>query len=200
MERGFPRPGVDVTSLTTPVKGALIWTLDQEKLRDRKLFGWKQISGQLAKAPSHRRVGFVADEYVHAGCRIVSSPHRRLIGEVTSCAWSPILKKRLCQGFIKPEYAKLGKDFFVSVPFDLPEDITKDVRARFLRQGMQRRKFRRLVTCRVVAFPVEDVAEPGSVSEATKVKRSRRVNPTVGMKRQEGRERKASETLKLGVM
>lgn len=40
------------------------------------------------------------------GCIILSNPHRRPIGVITSCSWSPHFKCRLAQGLVLREFAK----------------------------------------------------------------------------------------------
>mmetsp|Transcript_39808 Transcript_39808/g.113517 ORF Transcript_39808/g.113517 Transcript_39808/m.113517 type:complete len:355 (+) Transcript_39808:510-1574(+) len=149
MEAGLPRAGVDITPLVTPVHASLTWLLDQDKMRRHMMFGWEKLFVQLAKGPTYRRVGFLADRHVFAGCGILSNPHRRPIGEVTSAVWSPVLKRRIAMGFIKPEYARHGLDVLVRVPVDVPSDTPKHTKMRWL----SGRCSRKLVAGKVVRLP-----------------------------------------------
>jgi glycine cleavage system aminomethyltransferase T len=190
MEEGLPRSGIDTNSRLSPVKASLVFSIDQEKLRKKLLLGHKELLGQLAKPPSQKRVGVVLSSYAHAGCSILSAPERRMIGVLTSCAWSPALKKRVCQGYVKPEYAKCQKPVFISVPLDLPGNLTKTETERFERQGIKRGKFRKLVASYISPFPVTSDNPSNVVPFLGKGTKPRRANPTVEMKREEGRFRK----------
>lgn len=155
MEAGFPRAGVDMNHLTTPVRASLAWCVDQSKLRNHILFGWQRIFTELAKPPSHRRIGLVVDSTsrggrVYAGCQILSSPQRRPIGEITSVAWSPTLKRKVAMGYVSPDYAYHAEPILVRIPLAVPEGVTKD-RKKALLRGMKR--LRDLVPGRIVRLP-----------------------------------------------
>jgi len=155
MEGGHPRGGVDIApGLWSLVRASLAWTVDQAKLRSHLIFGHEKIFNHLGKGPSHRRVGFFADAYVHNGCRILSNPNRQLIGIVTSSVWSPYFRKRLCQGYVKPEYAKFNKDVLINVLYDLPLDRMAPRRIKYwIKQGDRRAGYRRLVPAKVTSLP-----------------------------------------------
>ena len=178
MERGEPRPGVDVTSLLTPVSASLVSTIDQSKMRLHTLFGWKRLFSLLAKGPTYRRVGVVLDRYAHAGCRILSCPDRRPIGEVTSCAWNPTINKRVCQVYVKPEYAKEGRIVTIDVPYDNSNE-----------DGKVRKD--RSVAATVIRFPLERLDEDTIERKFKQAKsgRSRRLNPSLAMKRLDAKKR-----------
>ena len=73
------------------------------------MFGWQKLFFQLAKGPKFRRVGVLLDGPAHAGCRVMSNPHRQPMGVVCSSTWSPRLQCRVAQAYVKPEYAKANK-------------------------------------------------------------------------------------------
>ena len=73
------------------------------------MFGWQKLFFQLAKGPKYRRVGLLLDGPGHAGCRLLSNPHRQPMGVITSSSWSPALGCRVAQAYVKPEYAKANK-------------------------------------------------------------------------------------------
>ncbi|KAF4666377.1 hypothetical protein FOL47_004113 [Perkinsus chesapeaki] len=165
-EAGLPRPGVDVTPLTSPIKASLAWTIDQHKLRLHTIFGWKQLFAQLGGGPRFVRTGIILQSYAHAGCRLLSTPHRRPVGEITSCTWSPDLKARICQAYIKPEFTKPGKcscrNLLASVPYNLPDDMKYSKKKRLLSQGIFRGRYRRLTAARVYGLPFVSHDYPGA--------------------------------------
>ncbi|PFH33401.1 glycine cleavage T-protein (aminomethyl transferase) domain-containing protein [Besnoitia besnoiti] len=83
------------------------------------------------------------------GCSILSNPHRRPIGVVTSCAWSPHFKCRLAQGLILREFAKHNQALLIAIPMPVPEHWSARRRGRALRS----KQFRCLVTAKVHRFP-----------------------------------------------
>jgi glycine cleavage system aminomethyltransferase T len=103
-------------------------------------------------------VGLVASKYIYGGCRILSAPHRHPIGEVTSCAWSPLLQRRVCQALIKPEFAVSDNPVLVTVPQEVPESIDARFKRRITKQGSLQNVFRKLVPARVVSFPLTSAA------------------------------------------
>ena len=155
MESGEIRASSDIPSSTTPISASLAHLVDQRKVREKILFGHERIAKELLKQPSHRRVGIVASKYVYAGCRILSAPHRLPIGELTSCAWSPILQARVCQGYIKPEFAIDQNPVMINLPHEIPENLDFRFKRRIIKQGNLQSVFRRLIPARVVSFPIE---------------------------------------------
>ena len=79
------------------------------------MFGWQKLFFQLAKGPAFRRVGLLLDGPGHAGCRLLSNPHRQPVGVITSSSWSPALGCRVAQAYVKPEYAKANKHVFLGM-------------------------------------------------------------------------------------
>lgn len=155
MEAGLPRVGTDIApGKITPVRASLVWTLDQAKMRNHLMFGWKQLFLQLAIGPKFRRVGLLVDGPAHTGCRLMSNPHRQPIGEISSVAWSPALKSRVCQAYIRPEYARANKHVLVNVLYNLPTHKmrTKAVK-HWMTSGMLRSSYRKLVPACVVPLP-----------------------------------------------
>ena len=153
MEQGVPRCETDLPT-TTPVRASLGWTVDMSKVRDKLFFGHERIASELAKGVNHRRVGLVASKYVYGGCRVLSAPHRYPIGEVTSCAWSPILRKRVCQAYIKPEYVVDGNAVLINVPNEVPDTIDVAFKKRITKQGAMQNVFRKLVSGKIISFPI----------------------------------------------
>jgi glycine cleavage system aminomethyltransferase T len=156
MERGLPRPEIDIPSSNcSPVKASLTSLVDQRKIRESVLFGHDRISNELLRGTTHRRVAIVSDQYVYGGCKILSAPHRHVVGEVTSCAWSPTLKKRVCQAYVKPEYAVSNNPLLVNLPQAVPETLSYRFKRRIVRQGAHQNVFRKLIPAKVVSFPLE---------------------------------------------
>eukprot|EP00435_Cladocopium_sp_Y103_P008582 s3035_g2.t1 len=118
------------------------------------MFGWQKLFFQLAKGPKFRRVGLVLDGPAHAGCRVMSNPHRQPMGVVCSSSWSPKLQCRVAQAYVKPEYAKANKHVLITVPYNLPMHKMR-VKAikRHVRSGPLRSAYRRLVAGVVAPLP-----------------------------------------------
>jgi len=159
MEAGLPRVGLDIPAgLITPIKASLAWTLDQAKMRNHLMFGWQKLFFQLAKGPKFRRVGLLLDGPAHAGCRLLSNPHRQPIGTLASTAWSPMMEARVAMGYIRQEYAKANKQVLVTVPYNLPmhkmrrKAIASRTRGSAHIRGL-RSDYRRLVAACVVPLP-----------------------------------------------
>ncbi|CAE7944417.1 TRP1, partial [Symbiodinium sp. KB8] len=183
MEAGLPRIGTDVASgLHSPVRAALSWTLDQGKMRSHLMFGWQKLFFQLAKGPKFRRVGLLLDGPGHSGCRLLSNPHRQPIGVVTSTAWSPHLRCRVAQAYIRPEYAKANKHVLLTVPYNLPvKKMRRKAIKHWLRAGDLRSGYRRLVAACVVPLPFvpHRYPEPARQRKATARLRSRSAEETL---------------------
>lgn len=156
MEQGLPRSGIDIPpASTSPIRASLSHSVDQQKVREKCLFGHERISSELLRGVSHRRVALVASKYVYSGCRILSSPHRYPVGEVTSCAWSPILNQRVCQAYVKPEYAREGNPVLVNLPHSVPDNLDYRFKKRITKQGNLQNVFRKLVNAKIVSFPIK---------------------------------------------
>eukprot|EP00434_Breviolum_minutum_P019091 symbB.v1.2.016830.t2/scaffold1294.1/size126307/5 len=155
MEAGLPRVGADVpVGLYTPIRAALAWTLDQSKMRSHLMFGWQKLFFQLAKGPAFRRVGLLLDGPGHAGCRLLSNPHRQPVGVITSSSWSPALGCRVAQGYVKPEYAKANKHVLATIPYNLPvHKMRSKAIKKWVRSGPLRSAYRRLVAACVCPLP-----------------------------------------------
>lgn len=155
MEAGLPRVGTDIPpGKITPIRASLIWVLDQAKMRNHLMFGWQKLFFQLAKGPKFRRVGLLLEGPGHTGCRLMSNPHRQPIGEISSVAWSPTLKSRVAQAYIRPEYARANKHILVNVPYNLPtHKMRKKAIQHWTKTGMLRSSYRRLVPACVVPLP-----------------------------------------------
>lgn len=175
MEAGLPRMGADIpVGLITPVRASLSWILDQAKMRNHLMFGWRKLFFQLAKGPTLRRVGLLLDGPVHAGCRVLSNPHRQPIGTVVSTAWSPALSRRIAMAYVRPEYAKTKKHILITVPYHLPMEKMKKKHIRSLMSGpvhsrSLRSVYRRLVSACIVPMPfvAHRYPEPDNQRRAT---------------------------------
>eukprot|EP00392_Amoebophrya_sp_AT5.2_P003168 g3173.t1 len=95
-------------------------------------------------------------DFAHPGAVILSDAGmtRRIVGSMTSVAFSPTLRKRIGFAYIRPEYAVHGGKIFVSVLLDLPAHKMRGERLKWqLKQGINRANYRKLVPARVVSLP-----------------------------------------------
>lgn len=123
MEAGLPKSGQEIKpGMGSPLKASLAWTVDQSKLRNHTLFGWERLFRQLARGPTYKLVGMIAEGPAHAGCCIFANVgvRRKAVGVVTSCLWSPHLGKRIAMGYVKPEYAQDQRAVEFNVLLDIP--------------------------------------------------------------------------------
>ncbi|KAF4734746.1 hypothetical protein FOZ63_011404, partial [Perkinsus olseni] len=145
-EAGLPRPGVDVTPLTSPIRASLAWTIDQYKLRLHTMFGWKQIFAQLGSGTGATFAVVGTMKLLFLGQQL------SWFGEVSG---HPGLDWELTrQAYIKPEFSKpgqlpfgcrggvgggvVGRNLLVSVPYNLPDGMKYSKKKRLLSQGVFR--------------------------------------------------------------
>jgi glycine cleavage system aminomethyltransferase T len=147
MEQGIPRAGVDIpVGKHSPVRAGLEQWIDMKKVREKILFGHVRIAKELLGGTTgFKRIQLVSSKYVYGGCRILSAPQRFPIGEITSCAWIPELKARVCHAQIKAEYAVPGTQVLVNIPNLIPEKINPKFKKRIVKQGNLQSVFRNLV-------------------------------------------------------
>ena len=98
LEMGYPLYGHDLNDDITPIEASLTWVGAKP---NREKF----------PAPTRKRVGVeILDRgIVREGVEIFSLDGKK-IGVVTSGGFSPTLQKPIAQGYVEPDFAKLGTD------------------------------------------------------------------------------------------
>lgn len=114
LEMGFCLYGNDLDDTTSPIEAGLGWIT---KFVDGKDFTNRaELERQKKEGVTRKLCAFeLVDKGIpRHGYEIVDAEDN-VIGVVTSGTMSPVLKKGVGMGYVKPEYAKVGSEFFVKV-------------------------------------------------------------------------------------
>lgn len=114
LEMGFCLYGNDLDDTTSPIEAGLGWIT---KFAEGKEFTNRaELERQKKEGVSRKLCAFeLIDKGIpRHGYEIVDAEDQ-VIGVVTSGTMSPVLKKGIGMGYVKPEYAKAGTEIFVKV-------------------------------------------------------------------------------------
>lgn len=113
LEAGFPLYGHELTEQITPIEAGLEWVI--RKNTDKFYPGAGVIPGQMfGKKPIlKKRVGLIPDSRapIREGAEILVEG--KVVGEVTSGGFSPILNKPIAMGYIQTKYLYNDSEFTV---------------------------------------------------------------------------------------
>ncbi|KXZ44287.1 hypothetical protein GPECTOR_70g518 [Gonium pectorale] len=115
LEAGLCLYGNDLNEELTPVEAGLAWTIGKRRREAFDFLGGQVIKKQLAEGVSKRRVGFVSSGAPARQHSVVSTPDGKVVGEITSGAFSPCLKKNIAMGYVDKDFAKAGTALKVEV-------------------------------------------------------------------------------------
>lgn len=109
LEMGMSLYGSDIDNETTPIEAGLSFFVDFNK----EFVGKDILIKQKEEGTSKKKIAFVADNRrsPRHGYKIFSGNDE--IGIVTSGVFSPMLKRGIGLGFVKPEYTKIGTDILI---------------------------------------------------------------------------------------
>ena len=114
LEAGLCLYGNDIDDTTSPIEAGLSWVVKFKDYKDfiDKDYLWKQKQEGVDK----KLVGFIMQErgIPRQHYEILDENENR-IGEVTSGTMSPMLKKGIGMGYVKPEYSKPGSDIYIKI-------------------------------------------------------------------------------------
>jgi aminomethyltransferase len=112
LEAGMCLYGQDIDEKTTPVEAALMWVVD---LKKKEFIGRGPIDEQERNGTLRKRTAFSMEEsgIPRHECDIVFSGER--IGTVTSGSFSPVAKKGIGMGYVRPTLAKPGSTFWIKI-------------------------------------------------------------------------------------
>ena len=114
LEGMLPLYGNDIDETTTPVEANLAWVVAQSRRVQGgdglPFLGAEVIREQLEKGTfTKKRVGFLVDGGIaRSHSKILDPATQEEIGEITSGAFSPVLKRAIAMGYVKKEFAKKG--------------------------------------------------------------------------------------------
>jgi len=98
LEAGLCLYGNDLTEDITPIDAGLAWCVGKRRREAFDFLGGDVIKRQLAEGVSKRRVGFVSSGAPARQHSEIQTADGKVVGEVTSGAFSPCLKKNIAMG------------------------------------------------------------------------------------------------------
>lgn len=101
LEAGLCLYGHDIDETTTPVEGALTWTIAKRRREEANFPGAKIILDQIANGATRKRVGLLPEGKAPAreGTEITDASGR-IIGKVTSGGYGPSLGGPIAMGYV----------------------------------------------------------------------------------------------------
>jgi len=122
LEAGLCLYGHDIDATTTPVEGALEWSMQKSRrsggARAGGYFGAERLLGQLASGTSRRRVGLKPEGRapVREGAPLfVDQASSEPVGAVTSGGFGPSLNAPVAMGYVPTALAANGTQLFAEV-------------------------------------------------------------------------------------
>lgn len=112
LEMGYPLHGHDITLETNPLEASLGWVVDWDK---PAYSGRERLEAVRLEGVRRRLVGLVAvgREIPREGYRITHQG--RVVGQVTSGNFSPVLGRGIAMAYVLPEHAQPGSLLTVEV-------------------------------------------------------------------------------------
>jgi len=118
LEAGLCLYGHDLDETITPKQANLVWTMSKRRLEKGGFIGSNiilpEISRKMEELP-RRRVGIEIDGSPAREGATIHDPSGNPIGVITSGTFSPVLKKAISMGYVKPPFHKLDGAIKVSV-------------------------------------------------------------------------------------
>jgi aminomethyltransferase len=122
LEAGLCLYGNDIDTTTTPVEGALEWSLQKSRrtggARAGNYPGAETVARQLAEGAPRRRVGLRTEGRapVRGGVELFASEKsEEPIGTVTSGGFGPSVNAPVAMGYLPTEFSKIGALVFAEV-------------------------------------------------------------------------------------
>ena len=115
LEAGLCLYGNDLNEDITPVEAGLTWTVGKRRREAFDFLGGEIIKKQIADGVSIRRVGFVSTGAPARQHSAILTPDGKKVGEISSGAFSPCLKKNIAMGYVDKSVAKAGTALKVEV-------------------------------------------------------------------------------------
>ena len=114
LEMGFCLYGNDLDDTTSPIEAGLGWITKFVEGKD--FINRPLLEKQKTEGVTRKLVGFeMVDRGIpRHGYELVNAEGEQ-VGVVTSGTMSPVLKKGIGMGYVKPEFAKAGTDIFIKV-------------------------------------------------------------------------------------
>ncbi|KAJ7565046.1 hypothetical protein O6H91_02G045500 [Diphasiastrum complanatum] len=124
LEAGLCLYGNDLEQHITPIEAGLTWTIGKRRRSEGGFLGADIILTQLKEGPPRRRVGLISGGApARSHSDILDESGSQQLGEVTSGAFSPCLKKNIAMGYVASGKHKEGTTVKVSVRGKLNEAV-----------------------------------------------------------------------------
>lgn len=115
LEAGLCLYGNDLNEDLTPIEAGLAWTVGKRRREAFDFLGGEVIKSQLASGVKQRRVGFISTGAPARQHSEVQTLDGKVVGEITSGAFSPCLKKNIAMGYVEKGFDKAGTQLKVVV-------------------------------------------------------------------------------------
>jgi aminomethyltransferase len=116
LEGGLCLYGHDIDTTTSPVEGALEWSIQKRRRIEGGFPGAARVQAELANGPTRRRVGLRLDgrQPAREGAEIADR-QGRIVGRVTSGGFGPTLQAPVAMGLVETAHAVPGTELDVLV-------------------------------------------------------------------------------------
>ena len=110
LEAGLCLYGHDIDETTTPIEGALGWTIGKRRREEANFPGAQIILGQIANGVARKRVGLLPEGKAPAreGTEIVAGGAP--VGTITSGGYGPTVGGPIAMGYVATAFAKIGTE------------------------------------------------------------------------------------------
>jgi aminomethyltransferase len=115
LEAGLCLYGNDLNEDITPIEAGLKWTIGKSRRDKCDFLGGEVIKKQMEEGVDSRRVGFISSGAPARQHSKIVTPDGEEVGEITSGAFSPCLKKNIAMGYVKKPHDKAGTKLKVVV-------------------------------------------------------------------------------------
>lgn len=111
LEAGLCLYGHDIDETTTPIEGALGWTIGKRRRSEANFPGADIIMAQIANGVARKRVGILPEGKAPARDHTeVVDAFGNVIGEITSGSYGPTVGGPIAMGYVQTAFAKVGTD------------------------------------------------------------------------------------------
>jgi len=108
LEAGLCLYGNDLDESISPIEAGLAWTVGKRRREKFDFLGGEVIRKQLAEGVTRRRVGFFSAGAPARQHTEIQNLEGKVVGEITSGAFSPCLKKNIAMGYVLKGQDKAG--------------------------------------------------------------------------------------------
>jgi len=116
LEAGLCLYGEDIDETTSPVEGALDWSIPRRRREEGGFAGAARVLTELANGPARLRVGVKPEgrQPAEQGAAIVG-PDGTISGKITSCGIGPSASGPIAMGYVERRFAAPGTAVLVAV-------------------------------------------------------------------------------------